>query len=227
MNNSPAQARRPDLQQQHAITHALLEMTTTRINLGNGDANYHHQDDFFHVSRDNGFTDRNTAGGSLCLGVVSHPSVPRRIWKVTHTDLKRDPYILFARWVFENRIWEQSAHAPRIYDIVESDVAPIALICMEELDEFEWEDEADYLCQDWGMAYKVACQENDLSFDTDHVEFLTQNAINPDHINRPLSTFLELMAQNFADVPIWWDLHKKNVMKRGEILVITDPFSAT
>lgn len=225
MNNSNAQVRMPDLRQQHAITHALLEMTTTRLNLNDDNCNYHHQDDFFRVSRDSGFTDRNTARGSLCLGVVSHPSVPRRVWKVTHTDVQRDPYILFARWIFENRIWEQSAHAPRIYDILESEYEQVALICMEELDEFEWEHEADYLRQDWGLANHAAFVENGKD-PTKWIDRAAALDIDPSHVNRPLSTFLEMMVHTFEDAPVWWDIHKKNVMKRGEILVITDPFSA-
>ena len=180
------------------------------------------QDDFAYASSRHGFTDRNTRKGMMCLGVVSHPAVPNRIWKLVRT--QDDPaYIAYARWIHENRIWDVSAHAPRIYDVI--DGGEVVLICMEELQEFDWENAPDYLQNDWLIGRSILRDRSHKDPEA-YIKWYRYNMadtwVDLDHKNQPLRTYAEMVFDQF-DGQFTWDFHKGNMMLRGEVPVISDP----
>ncbi|WP_422048048.1 hypothetical protein [Shimia sp.] len=159
-----------------------------------------------------GFTNANTGEGILALAVATHPDIPDRVYKLVHTDTQQDPYLVYASWVYENKLWEKNPHFPRIFEIVHSDDSPVALVVMERLTELIWEDQPEWIRDDYYLV-KGFLYSDDFSY----------QMVNKDHANRPLTTAAEQLTEYCSDFPYNFDLHKGNVMLRNDLLVITDP----
>ena len=160
-----------------------------------------------------GFRSVNHGYGSYCLGVAEHPDLPQRVYKMACADPQYDPYILYAEWVFENRLFEDNPHFPRINSISYSEDGDIALVCMEKLEEFNVDIAAEWQRYD-ALLYK-------------HLTRSTVFGAPPgDYKNRPLETACQMIVDVFEEHPnVHFDSHYGNIMLRDDTLVLIDPIS--
>lgn len=177
------------------------------------------QDRFTNLVRGDGFINSNTHGGSFCLGVVKHPDAPKRVFKICTTDTHSDAYFMYIQWVHENNLWKTNPHFPRVYGIDYINDGKMAVVALEELQEWAFESapsyydsniEPDFLENDWRLAAT-----------------LLGNKYNPKpsdgYTNRPLKTAATSIFEEFSSGGVRFDLHRCNVMMRGEVMVIIDP----
>jgi len=210
----PREIEEAALQNLHReVSRQLIQGARTSLS-GNG-CPFETQDNLHEFSTSKGFDDRNEGGGVMCMGVVSHPDLPKRVYKLVYTGHDSvDVYIEYAEWLYENRLWEDNPHFPRIYEINYSEDRQVALVVIEELQEFLWDEAPDYLKDDYFIARgKLGLLSKDQP---------------PGWAasNRPLEHAVETIRQRFGvRTDLLFDLHKGNVMLRGEILVITDPIA--
>nr|DAU76335.1 MAG TPA: hypothetical protein [Caudoviricetes sp.] len=171
------------------------------------------KDMLYSLASESGFQNLSS-GGFYALGVMIHPDLPKRVYKVARcgedTD---DPYMEYAEWVFQNRLFDQNPHYPRIYDITYAENRTVALVVLEQLEELQWYGAPDYLKDDYWVARRA------LGLHTDDAPLGWQAH------NRPLEAAAKAIYDKWFTYA-YMDLHKGNVMLRGEIMVITDPISA-
>ena len=166
-------------------------------------------------------------GGSYCLTVVEHPDLPQRVYKVCNANPADDPYILYAEWLLETRIFEDNPHFPRIHEIVYSSDGMIAVVVSEKLDEVVWSDAHEFIKADWRIYYNTCFDRDTRNLSATYLDnkaWLLQN----DHNNPPLSRASKMVFEKFKEHPdVFFDSHKGNVMLRGNIVVLIDPLALT
>lgn len=171
------------------------------------------KDTLFTLATEAGFKHLSSKG-IYALGVVTHPDLPKRVYKVARcgedTD---DPYMEYAEWVFENRLFDENPHYPRIYDITYAENRTVALVVIEQLEELDWQFAPDYLKDDYWVARRALGRPSD-----EPPPGWTAS-------NKPLEAAAKAIKDRWEGLA-YMDLHKGNVMLRGEIMVITDPISA-
>lgn len=163
---------------------------------------------------EHGFSDMNKGGGGFCMGVLDHELHPKMVFKLCSTDSDYDGYILYARWVFENRVWEWSPHVPRIFDILESEEGGVALVVMERLEEItDWTGVHQWVQNEHGLAYRELTGKD-----------VSWYRVPRSYKNDAISDVCQQIKSAFPEHRI--DLHRGNVMLRDGIhMVIIDPIT--
>lgn len=210
----------------HNPKHIALREATLKAAVANFDEcsdPYTQQVEVTHAVAGTGMVDLCGMNGSFTLSVTEHPDLPGLVYKVCRADPMADPYILYAQWVYENRLWEKNPHFPRIFEINYTQDGTIALLVMEKLEHLSLTDSPDYIINDyWGfrvhIQYRGTHPDVRPSWYPPH--YVVQNTL------RPIKTAAHMIHDEFDHLPfVRFDLHAGNFMLRGEVLVCIDPLS--
>lgn len=175
-----------------------------------------------------GLTELNGGRGCYVLGVVEHPDLPGRVYKICHADPRVDPYIDFAQWIVDNEEVNRNQHFPRIYDIAYSGDGQIATVTMEKLNDFfdpEYDAQVDATPDSLENDYRMIHHNVVVKANSSRRNWVPEPLAA--HRNPALRHACEMLYERFSpDSRLFFDLHRNNVMLRGNmVMVILDPIA--
>lgn len=187
------------------------------------EAPYRQQDIAYATIREMGLNEISGGSGCYVLGVVEHPDLPGRVYKICHGDPRVDPYIEYAQWIMDNPEVNENPHFPRIFDISYSADGNIATVTMEKLSPlFEAPEETlDFLEDDYRAIY------HNVSVRATPSRKMYLPKPSAGYTNASLKRACEMLFNRFdPDGRVRFDLHRNNVMLRGNTcMVILDPIA--